>query len=521
MASFNRKSNKRWGGSVDQIVILGDRYGQLQGISASGTSAFGEPVAVPVNPVIQLDGLYGLDSRKFETYTGTFTGNPGTATSTGTLMRVTTDSNGIGSYGVIRSRRAVRYRPGQGMLGRFTAKFSPGVAGYTQRAGFFSQEQAIQIGFDGENFGVLRQNEGKAHIQTIEVLTATQPEDITVTLNDDLVTFSSTAATTGDLAKLIFDSLESDPVVSGKWIFEWYENSIVALSKDVGPLAGAFSIATTGSSTFNNTTTQTGVAHNTQWTYQQDFSEDTLDGNGPSKMLIDPEKLNVFQINLRWLGAGRIQYAIEDQNGCMVPFHTEHYSNQNTDVHLDNPTMKLGYVAASLGGNGTSIVVEGASMLGAIEGNINTTSFPATHSALKSALSSATLNHIFSIKNRLVYSDKINLRELLLAELSAGITENAFTFGQVYLFLNAVNSLDHVWKTIGSNSHILYSDVAGTITLANEQPLASFILGRDAPQTIDLRELRIALPPNNILTVGIKPDANTPNAAVSLVWIED
>ena len=35
---------------------------------------------------------------------------------------------------------------------------------------------------------------------------------------------------------------------------------------------------------------------------------------------------------------------------------------------VDNPSLKVGWVAASLGGTGTDIYVSGGSMLGAIEG---------------------------------------------------------------------------------------------------------------------------------------------------------
>jgi len=599
MAEFNRDNQKynHFRDENSDTVILTDRYGHLStGIEASAISAFGEPIAVGINPVIQLDGLYGLDSRKFETYNAL----GGTVSSTGTLMRCETGTSLYG-YGVIRSRRAVRYRPGQGMLGRFTAKFTQvstsitnisgtgtvsveainhrlstgdyinisgttnfngtfgpitfvdsdnftfygagnalaetagtivgetydgvplGVEGYSQRAGFFTQEQGLQVGFDGRKFGVLRQNGGKAHIQKIQVLTVDTGENLTVTLNDDVVVFASVATTPAGQAKEIYDALTANGTIAAKWILEWSENTVTALSTSVGPLAGAFSVTSDASpgGTYTLTVAQTGVAHTTNWTYQDSFTLDKLDGTGPSGMTFDPTKLNVFQINLRWLGAGRIQYAIEDPVGAMIPFHIETYANSNADVHLDNPSMKLGYVAASLGGIGKNIVVEGASMMGAIEGSINTTSFPSTHAASKSGLSSGVVSHLFSIKNKLTFDNKINLREVLIKQLSAAITAQANTFGSVYLFLNPTNSVDHVWKNIGPNSHVSYSDVAGEITL--EDPLASFTLSKDAPQTVDLENLRIAVPPNNILTVGINIVGGTSNrqGEGTLTWIED
>ena len=124
--------------SLFEVYICADRYGNIDGChgTASGSGAFGETIVSQITPVFQLDGLYGLNSDRFERYsfgTGITTSN--------NLMQVESGTGAYG-YGVIRSKRSVRYRPGQGALSRFTAQFSGSVEGYTQRAGFFSQEQA-------------------------------------------------------------------------------------------------------------------------------------------------------------------------------------------------------------------------------------------------------------------------------------------------------------------------------------------------------------------------------------------
>ena len=148
---------------VVEMFIPTDQYGFPAGPQGMGNlsahSAFGEPISVPITPVFQLDALYGLDPNKFETYSAT----GGSVDNDGPLMQCNTGTS-LGGYGVIRSRRTVRYRPGQGAMARFTAAFTQGVSGYTQRAGFFTQEQALQVGFDGTQFGILRQNGGKAPI---------------------------------------------------------------------------------------------------------------------------------------------------------------------------------------------------------------------------------------------------------------------------------------------------------------------------------------------------------------------
>ena len=138
--------------SLFEVNICADRYGNIDGCNgtASASSAFGESISVPITPVLQLDALYGLETNKFET----FTSGTGIVTSN-TLMRASSGTGAYG-YGVIRSKRAVRYRPGQGALARFTAQFSGIVTGYTQRAGFFAQEQALQVGYNTTGqFGIL------------------------------------------------------------------------------------------------------------------------------------------------------------------------------------------------------------------------------------------------------------------------------------------------------------------------------------------------------------------------------
>ena len=152
-------------------------------------SAFGEPYAIPVTPILQLDALYGLPSTEFET----FSASSGSATTERDMFKVSTGTS-VGGYGVIRSRRLARYRPGQGMMARFTASFTTPVAGTTQRAGFFAQEQALQIGFDGTRFGILRQNDGKAELRvlTLSAGASGAGETATITVNGTSYTVALT-----------------------------------------------------------------------------------------------------------------------------------------------------------------------------------------------------------------------------------------------------------------------------------------------------------------------------------------
>ena len=479
--------------------------------SATVLTAFGEPIAVPISPVVQLDGIYGLDTRKFQT----FTAGTGSVSATGT-MKCSTGTGAYG-YGVIRSLRVLRYRPGQGALTRFTAKFTTGTANYTQRAGFFQQESALQIGYDGTSFGVL-QSAGKASIVEFTITAAASgSETVTVTLNG---TAYNVAVTSGTIN---FNTAQLGVATYAGWTTSYYEDKIRFVRTSNGPTAGSFSITSTGTLTASAVTSlQTGVTTVDTWTPQSSFNIDKLDGTGPSGMIIDPTKFNVYQIDFRWLGAGVITFALEDQTtGTIIYFHKIHYVNQNTTLHMDNPTYRIGYVAADLtGGGGTNVIVEGGSMMGAIEGLITPTSYPvACYGERTTSLSSGNYGHIITVKNDLIDNNKITTRELIIQKISVGATAAASNPCTVFLYLNPTYSVNLQWDLVRES--ILCSDTDGTITAANFVPLAAFAITSGAPATIDVSDLRIVIPPNNSIGMAIESSGLLQTIQGTITFIED
>lgn len=608
------------GQTIYEVTMQADQYGNIvnpTGSLATERSAFGELLTVTPTPVLQLDGLYGLDPLLFENYNSAG-GGSGT---TGTLMTVNTGTS-LNGYGVLRSRRAVRYRPGQGAMTRFTAMFTAantdivsisgegtvsveatkhlltsgdyvvvegttnfngtfgpitvtdadnfsfaavgnatpeatgkvtgqaekgvpiGPAGYTQRAGFFTQEQALQVGYNGRQFGVLRANGMKAHIERFTITTpATSPSTLTIDLPGyaGLQTFGPINVTnaSGDPAITASEigyyfNTPGQPRVGAdgsSWTVEWCNDTITFVSTATFPLTGTAVLNAGSTGTVaTRETLQSGVAAGpgqNNWTYQQDFNIDKLDGTGPSGIVLDPTKLNVFQIAFRWLGAGEIRYAIENPiNGDMVFFHHEHYSNQNVDVHLDNPSLKIGYVAYSLTETGKDVIVRGASMMGAIEGQIQTTKLPISaynDTGAGANLTSDTWHNILNIKNRLVSNDKINSREILIKNINVAITGNSP--GTVLFIINPTGLSDPEIRYKPpydySSTDISADDFRPTLTLGQQRPGYSFTVPAGGSTTINLEDLRIALPPNNLLGVFVRSTAQITRSSVAVSWVED
>jgi len=492
---------------------------------AARYTAFGEVLTASITPTFQLDGLYGLPVKDFEI----FEANGGTANTTGTLMQVSSGpTNNPGGYGVIRSRRAVRYRPGQGAMCRFTASFSTPQAGSTQRAGFFTQEQALQIGYDGSDFGILRANGGKAHIHEFTVsVGAGGSETVTVTINDDVVAAPVSGSSIEEDVSEIANALVNDATISAKWIVQHCDDQIILLSTSLGVKSGTFSTTSTGTLVTTNSVQQTGVAQTETWVYQSDFNIDKLDGSkgpfNPSGMDLDHTKLNVYQINFRWLGAGELRFALEDpSSGDIIFFHHIHYSNQNIDVHLDNPSLKVGYVAANLTGSPlpAPVTVKGASMLGAIEGPIVTTELPtATQVVTTTNVSANNLTHLLTIKNATIFYNKINVREISLRSITSAFTQNTQAPVTIYVYYNSPDLSDLFKYSKVDNSSVVLAGTDQFVFTPSNIPI--IVLDINGSETFDITNLNLNIPPGQQLSFAVESTSLISRSAIGVNWIED
>jgi len=124
--------------------------GDLEVSIKDPTSVFGEVITAELTPVIQADFVYGINANLFSS---TLTGS-GTATSSGQMGVASTTAN-INSSSLIQSVRRAKYRAGEGILSRFTAQFTTGVANSTQTAGMRNATiDGWFIGYNGTSFGI-------------------------------------------------------------------------------------------------------------------------------------------------------------------------------------------------------------------------------------------------------------------------------------------------------------------------------------------------------------------------------
>ena len=519
-------------------VKIEDRYSNLFNKPADG--AFGEALISQLSPAFQLDGLYGVTDQPFEFRINH--GNNGVASSSSEGLMTVASAPDAGSFATLRSNRSLRYRPGQGSLCRITAMFPNGFTrGYQQIAGFLNQSDILGVGFNfgdttvsqtkREEFAILRRQNSKAEVAQFTITNPAGPggENVNVILNNVSfpVTFPAGVGTTLEEAVAFLGNQN----YGNSWIVDYYDNQIFFLFN--GPpqnLTGLFQITSDGQLTATYTELQAGEAPNDNWTYQSDFNIDKLDGTGHSKMTIDPTRLNVFCIDFRWLGAGRIRYSIEDpETGCIFPFHIESYSNQNRVPHISNPSMRIGYGVVNQRpdlGTGQGVVVQGASMMGAIEGKVvrNTTT-RAVSRDIAGNLAPNQEHHILSLKNnRIILEGKpnvLNQRELIITSISASINGGNNTDPiKIILYKNAKFDSDLVFSSINTFGAFSRSDAIVDPNLnQNDNVIGTFYVSPDQATTIDLLELRVILVPTDIVSIVTFCPQETRGTGVSINFV--
>lgn len=500
---------------------------KLSGPGIAGqVTAFGEPLAISPTAVIQLDAIYGITTDVIQTYTS------GTGSSAGSNLQVFRVESGTtqGGYGILRSKRFLRYRPGQGIVARFTAAFTTGVAGSVQFAGLANQENRVAFGYNGDRFGVCRSTGGKATILLMTMTVAPNAtQTATITLNG--VAYTVTLGNTS--SDVAVQAITNRVGGYGGWLFQQTDGAMLWLAPTLGPMNGTFSFTSTGNATATFTVKQAGVAQTDNWTYQEDWNIDRMDGSktidtNPSGMTLDHTKLNVYQINMRWLGAGVISYAMEDQDsGTMVYVHREHYVNQHTTPHTLNPSFKITYAAVNTTNN-TNLTVIGASMYGAVEGTIFLNELTRSHSVSKTGLVKDLVHHLMTIKNSVITNGLaganngnyiINAKEAIVKSLSVSIQGNDPC--RVYLLFEPSSlSTSQLYNNIPYCNEV-YSQVTGEFNLAIDTPVYTGIVGINGTINVDLSAYRITIPPGSYISIAIQSTGAVSPATCALTWSED
>ena len=495
-------------------LTLKDGFGHLEVAVHSPRLPFGSIHTEKLFPVIQQDGIYGIDSN-VQTITESGTG---TVTGASNLLTCATGATQF-SFSTLQSKQRLRYRPGQGVVGRFTALFSTPVADSILVAGYGTAESGVYFGYNGTDFGILYNTDGVREIQTLTVTTAaTTASDVTITLNGTGYTAAVTNAG-GDATLTAYEIAQG--TYTG-WTAEQQGDTVVFLKSSAGDGGTvSFSAGTTGSAG-SFAETLTGVNATDTWIPQSTWNGDRLDGTGSSGATLDPTKGNVFQIDIQYLGFGSITFMVEiassGNNPDFVACHTIQYPNTSTAVSIIQPSFPFTMSAYSAGST-TDVSVSTASYAGFIEGDSVLNGPRLSYTGTKST--TTAIQAIGTIRNNFVYKGRANQSLINVLDLNFTARSANNTYTTLFIYKNATLSGTPEF-TQYTTSSCSYIDVAATTAAITDNVQLIWSASIMELGTIEhVFPDDIILQPGETLTFAVQTSSGTGFATVSMNTRED
>ena len=404
-----------------RIIGTTNALGAERVVIESPAGAFGELSTVTLRPQAQGDFVYGTVNTQTFT-TASFIGSSVAVVSGVCEVDSGTNANG---KGLVKLRRGLKYRPGQGSMVRFTAVYDTPAIGNNQYGGMSNEECGYLIGYSGSAFGVLHQETSQLEIRRLDVTTAVNTDEIvTVTLNGETIQIPVTGS--NNITQTAYQLAQGDYTQiggnAGGFEVDVVSGSVFFVSaKPTTEATGSYSVS--GSSIVGSfTRVKAGSLGQETFIPSGSFNLDRLDGLGPSGMILDPQKGNVFQIEFQYLGFGNARFQIENpETGFFVPFHVIKNANSRTTPVLKNPNVSAIIKSENTTGT-TSKVIKTASIATFIEGDVIKLDPKFARSFSFTDVSEADFTPLALLKANRVFNDETCFGEFDILRLAASNT---------------------------------------------------------------------------------------------------
>ena len=481
-------------------------------------SSFYELNVAELTPVAQCDFIYGINTNINNVLT--FAG--GTATAVSGVANVSSGTSSSGSADVAL-RRNLKYRPGQGSLSRVTALFGTPASGNIQIVGPGNAESGYYFGYAGTDFGIFHYENGQREVRKLTVTTGAGTGLVTVTLDGRSVSVPVTGGnnvnrTSYELAKYDYSN------VGVGWLADAIDGTVFFISSRPDRYTGSYSVAG-ASITGSFSSVIAGSGSTVTFISQSSWNIDKMDGTGQSRMLLDKQKGNVYQVGFQYLGFGNAFFAIEDpETGRPAPVHMIKNANARTTPVLKNPQVSTRAVSVNIGGT-SNVTLKTVSMASFTEG---LTKKLDPRYALSFEIDGVDTNGVYqpigAIKVNRVYNGLTCFGEIDLLRIgAANISTQQAKNLTVSLFKNVPLSGTPIFRYLSeTNSLISYATlIPGTdsITTTGYIPLITFPVASNSSNaiTFDLDDLVVAN--GEIIYIAVKTPASV-DGEVSLNWYE-
>lgn len=479
-------------------------------------SSFNEVNVTELTPIAQCDFIYGINTNINNVFT--FAG--GTVTAASGVANVNSGTSVTGS-GDVALRRNLKYRPGQGSLSRITGLFGTPASGNVQLIGVGNAESGYYFGYAGTDFGIIHFENSQREVRKLTVTTGAGTGLVTVTLDGTSVSVPVTGGSNVNRTSYELSKYDYSNVGVG-WLADAIDGTVFFISSRPNPYTGSYSVAG-NSITGSFTSVIAGSGSTATFIPQSSWNVDKMDGTGQSRMVLNPQKGNVYQVGFQYLGFGNAYFAIEDsETGRMAPVHMIKNTNSRTTPVLKNPQVTTRAVSTNIGGT-SNVTLKTVSMGSFTEGPAKKLD---PRYSFSFAYSAVDTNNVYqpvgAIKINRVYNGLTCFGEIDLLRIGASNTSTAKNL-TVSLFKNIpITGTPNFTYLSETSSIISYTNLtpgADSITTNGFIPLVTFPVGSNSSNaiTFDLDDLVVAS--GETIIVAIKTTGQV-TGEVSLNWYE-
>jgi hypothetical protein len=195
--------------------------------------------------------------------------------------------------------------------------------------------------------------------------------------------------------------------------------------------------------------------------------------------------------------------------------HQLHIANEGTTPSLQNPSLRYGIYAVSLGST-TDLKIQSASVGLFVQGQTFNTRNPR---AVKNTQSvSTSFTNVLTLRNRRTYNSFYN--QIEIEPLNLNISSESSQNVEVELRANPTFSGETNFTTAGTN---LVGDIDTTSnTTSGGRLLAAFTIGSKGSVNVNLKDLEIRIPPSLKISVTARVTGGaSSNVTATLTYYED
>ena len=502
-------------------------------------TAFDEPISVPLTPVLQADAQYGLDPDFWVTTKL----NGGNITVSEFNTWQVSSGTSPGGYARLATSKYMSYQSGQGSIFRWTAAFTAtgtdknalGVNNIVQNTGPVDREDGYTFGYSGstdtadnnrrQKIGILHRRNGKVEIRRLTVTTPPGgSQTANITLNGVSYSVAITNSATPEYtANQIATALKANVTAANTWDIEGCNGTVTFSYYSPGAKSGTYSFSSSGTGTTAVAAFSQVAAGSTpsdEWTYVDQWDNQSI--------TFDPTKLNVYQIDMRWLGAGRVRFFMEDPTtGKMVLVHTQKFAGSQTYPHINKPALRVAYRSGTTNPAitpGQDVIVRGSSVFTGVQGiRTQTGSSQGRYNIDSNSKAKDLVHHLISLQNPFVRAGGVNKASLSLQTLTVAaqgqdpsviyIVKDAFGLSDVLAYIAIPNTTPAMFAQ--------YSISQVTADLSTQRISNVQTLGINSSATFDLGAYNLTIAPGETISIFISSSGALTRTATGLTWLVD